>query len=200
MAFILIQRGSLGVELTPTSFRKGPDIDLNVKALPEEEPSIATSKDLGFDLNLAPAEEQLSFAPSDSATSLTASTVLASVEKQDLTGHKTKPLAVTSTGITLPSWVTTSANKRKRISRVFHGEKKDRNPSKQQLGTRKRMRENLRANNLQEGGVEKAPRMKKLKDAMVTRQHKKYRTQPKSSRPGSPSEASPFFQTGTMSK
>ncbi|PLW25686.1 hypothetical protein PCANC_24824 [Puccinia coronata f. sp. avenae] len=97
MAFILIQRGSLGVELTPTSFRKGPDIDLNVKALPEEEPSIATAKDLGFDLNLAPAEEQLSFAPSDSATSLTASTVLASVEKQDLTGHKTKPLAATST-------------------------------------------------------------------------------------------------------
>ncbi|PLW24991.1 hypothetical protein PCASD_23474, partial [Puccinia coronata f. sp. avenae] len=97
MAFILIERGSLGVELTPTSSRKGLDIDLNVEALPEEEPSIATAKGLGFDLNLAPAEEQLSFAPSDSATSLTASTGIASVKKQDLAGHKTMSLAATST-------------------------------------------------------------------------------------------------------
>ncbi|PLW24958.1 hypothetical protein PCANC_28423 [Puccinia coronata f. sp. avenae] len=200
LVFILIDRGSLGVELAPTNSRKGLDIDLNVAALPEEEPPIISSaKSLGFDLSVPPAEEPLSFTPVDSASSPPASsTVIAPGEIHDLAKDKTESLAASSTSvISIPTLGSTSADKRKQITeQVYGADERDQNPSKKQqvvVGARKNTHETPRTDTFQLGAAEKAPKMKKLKEVMAVCLHRKYRTQPKSTRPGYTSEVSTFF-------
>ncbi|PLW44238.1 hypothetical protein PCASD_03867 [Puccinia coronata f. sp. avenae] len=206
LIFILIDRGSLGVQLAPANSRKGLDIDLNVEAQPEEEPLItSSSKGLGFDLNVPPAEERLSFTPVDSAPSPPASSiVIAPTEGHDLARDKTESLTASSTGInSMPTLGSTSANKRKRIAEVYVPDERDQNPSKKKPGVggaSKSTRENQGKNTFQLGAVERAPKMKKLKEVMATRQHGKYRTKPKSARPGYPSEVSTFFLDWTYVK